>query len=205
MQRKTKNVKIGARIFKLQSLFPADFLGDKFWPFAFFRTPEDVKQTPPAPEYDWKLKPKSMLDFEADMQTVTQRAIEIGGSLRFGERFEIAKEESFSKDVFTTKKSVLLSEIYALTYGLDTAQKLLAPFMFVRREWAEMIYFKAKFYACEPFDLIADCKKELPELYNPRRYDFNLFVLGCGWEKERREMEKAQAEMRSKTSMLRKK
>jgi hypothetical protein len=46
--------------------------------------------------------------------------------------------------------------------------------------------------------------RETPELYNPKRYDFNWFILGIGWDKERQDMEKAQAAAKSKM-ILRKK
>jgi hypothetical protein len=190
MMRKKRTVLFASRLWSLQSLFPADFLTEKFWPFAFYRLPEDVKPVNHEPKRDWKLKPTNMTEHETALKSAIKRALGIGANLKSGEFGQIEGNEEL--------KMLLLSEIYALSYDLTPAQKLICPYETINRDQAEMIYFKAKMYTCEPFALIANLQDESPELYNSRRYDFNLFVLGCGWDRERREIEKAQQEMKAK-------
>ncbi len=190
MERRTRKIRIASQVYTLHSLFPADFLPVKFWPFSYYRLPEDLKPKPAGPNYDWKIKPKKMIDTEDAIKTSIRRAFEISAGLLFDKCDRALESE--------TVKNILLTEIYALTYGLDSVRKLMMPFEMLYREQAEMIYIKAKAYNAEPFAQMADLVAEPPELYNPRRYDFNLFILGCGWERERREAEKIKAEMSAK-------
>lgn len=196
MIRKKRTVLFASRLWSLQSLFPADFLTEKFWPFAFYRLPEDVKPNIPSQAIDWKLKPKEMTDYEESLKSAIRKALIIGANIKTGDINAVETNEQI--------KSVLLAEIYALSYGLTPMQKILLPYETITREQAELMYVKAKAYNCEPYALISDLSGMAPELYNPKRYDFNLFILGCGWDRERREIEKAKAEMKVKMPAARK-
>jgi hypothetical protein len=195
MKRKTGKLIIAKQFYELQSLFPFDFLTEKFWPFAYYRLPENIETKNNQLRINWNLKPQKDLDFESDMAAAIKHALEIGANLKFDEYSKIEKDEK--------TKTILLSAIYSLTYDLTTAQKYLCPFENIRRDQAEMIYFKSKFYNCEPYALLGDIQTESPELYNPKRYDFNIFILGCGWDRERREIETAQREAKAKMPMVR--
>jgi hypothetical protein len=191
MERRARKVKIASRKWTLRGLFPADFLALRLWPFAHYRLIEDMKKDDGHfLDRDWKLKPKNKLDEEVALEEGIKRALVVGASLKHGQYAEIKADEQLH--------SILLAEIYAMTYGLSPADKVFNPFKLIDRHFAETIFAKSKALCLEPYAFMADVAHEAPELYNPRRWDFNLFILGVGWDQERRAMEKAQAEMRSK-------
>jgi hypothetical protein len=194
MQRATKTINYDGRTWRLCGLFPADFFTCSCWPFAYYRLPEDGNPAEQKIKRDWKLKPKNMRDDEAKLAFAIRRALKVG----CGINSERECDEILSKD---TLKVFLLAEIYALTYQLNLLQKYFTPFENISREFAEALAIKAKTMNIEPYALLADVSRGTPELYNPKRYDFNWFILGIGWERERREYEKAQVEMKSKIGM----
>lgn len=176
-----KKVRYLKKAWTVKCLAPIDFLEQGVWPFSYYVLPDD-------------LLAKKEKTIGRHWKVVLENAIKYALSLGAGVNTEIDE----------ILKTVLLAEIYALTYGLTNIEKYFTPQKTISRNFAEGLAIKAKALNVEPYSFLADLSKEKPELYNPKRYDFNFFVLGVGWEKERREAEVAQAELKSKTNALRK-
>jgi hypothetical protein len=194
MKRVQKKIKYAGKVWTVSSLVPADFLSCSHWPFSYYRLEENSRQKSLEVKRDWKLKPKNISSDEEKLAESVKQAVKIGININFdGEYEKIKSDESVH--------AVLLSQIYALTYNLSLAEKYFLPFQIISKDFAEALAVKAKTLCVEPYSFLVNLSKEPPELYNPKRYDFNWFILGVGWEKERREMEKAQAEMKSKMQL----
>ena len=190
MDRIQRKVKYFDRTWTLLSLFPADFLEVSCWPFAYYRLSEVQRKENFEVKRDWKLKPKNVSSEEEKLESAIKQAIMQGASIA-NEDYEAVKADD-------TLYSLLLAEIYALTYQLDLTEKYFTPTKTISKDFAEALAIKSKAMNCEPYALIADILKEKPELYNPKRYDFNWLVLSAGWERERIEMIKAQNIAKSK-------
>jgi hypothetical protein len=191
MQRTTRKIKYNGKTLNLCGLFPADFFECAYWPFSFYKLPEDNKVKSTEIKRDWKIKPESMIEEEEKLAASIRRAFKVGCNLQFDNEYENIKENE-------NLHTYLLSEIYTLTYKLNTIEKYLSPVEIISREFAESIAIKSKAMNIEPFSLLFDLSHESPALYNPKRWDFNWLVLGCGWERERKEIEKAQREIQSR-------
>lgn len=181
-----KKVKYLKKAWTVKSLAPIQFVEESFWPFAYYVLSDDgwTKKKKEI-KRDWKLKPKDVIDDEARIENAIKHALKYGAGV--------------NGDLDETLRVLLLAEIYSLTYQLSNIEKYFTPQMTLSRDFVEGLAVKAKALNVEPYSFLADLSKEKPELYNPKRYDFNFFVLGVGWEKERREMEKAQADIKRKT------
>lgn len=192
MNRRERVIKCFGQKWKIKSIFPADFLSVSYWPFSYYRLPE-IKKRKDIPEVkrDWKKKPKEMEDMEAKLNASIKHAFFFGLSVFFDSKFEEIKKND-------QLYNVLLAEIYALSYDLSATDKYFSPFKILSKDFAEALAIKAKFMNVEPYSLIADVSRETPELYNPKRFDFNWLILSAGWECERREREKAEREIRSR-------
>ena len=195
MNRIEKRVKIKKKTWLIKSLFPADFLSYSFWPFSYYRLPEDLKPTKQYPEVkrDWKIKPKNLITQEEKLNNALRNVYRLGAGIYKDKVYDELKADEFAYQI-------LLAEIYSLSYGLTNQEKLLEPFKVISRDFGETIYMKAKAMYSEPWNLIGDIT-ELPELYNPKRHDFNIFILGLGWDRERREAEELQAKMKSQSKV----
>lgn len=180
-----KKVKYLKKAWTIKCLAPIDFIEQSFWPFAYYVLPDDhwTKKKKEI-KRDWKLKPKNQVDDEARIENAVKHALKCGAGV--------------SDELDELLRVRLLAEIYSLTYQLTNIEKYFASQKTVSRDFAEGLAIKAKALNVEPYSFLADLSKEKPELYNPKRYDFNFFILGVGWEKERREMEKAQANIKGK-------
>jgi len=193
-----RKIKHEGKTWTIKSIAPADFMSLSYWPFSFYRLPDDkaVKKVPEI-KREWKLKPTPMLSLEDKLEASVKHALTIGLSLKSDTEYNEIKENKILHDS-------ALFEIYALTYELTAIEKYFSPFKFINRDFAEGLASKSKALRVEPFSFLKDVSREIPELYNPKRYDFNWFILGIGWDKERREIEKAQADAKSKFSMRKK-
>lgn len=132
---------------------------------------------------DYKLPPKDKIAEDKKINEAVKRAFKISLNIVDDNDYSKLKENK-------TAHNFLLSEIYTATYNLTPVDKYFNPQKIISKDFAEMLAIKAKAMNIEPYSMYADIKNELPELYNPKRYDFNLFILGVGWEKERQEYEK---------------
>lgn len=192
MKRIQRKIKFEKKTWTISAIAPADFLELSYWPFTFYRLSEEQKvKAQPEVKRDWKLKPQPMISLEDKLEASTKHALKLGLNLKSDAEYnEINVNEPL--------KNLLLFEIYALTYELSAIEKYFTPFKFISRDFAEGLAVKSKALGVEPYSFLNDVTRETPELYNPKRYDFNWFVLGIGWDKERREIEKAQAEAKAK-------
>lgn len=198
MFQKNRAILFEGRRWHARPVYPADFFSCAFWPFAFYRLLEDEKSEKGEEiKREWKIKPKNLVDDEAKLEAALKNVFKAGLGIKFDHEYDKIKENNLLH-------SVLLSEIYALSYNLTLEEKLFTPTQSISREFAEVLAIKAKALQCEPYALLKDLSKERPELYNPRRYDFNIFILAAGWDRERREIEKAQAAAKIKFNSGRK-
>jgi hypothetical protein len=189
MNRVQKKIKYLDRTWNLSSIVPADFICLSFWPFSFYRLSEEQVFKKQEIKRDWKLKPKSAITDEEKLSRSIKHVFKIGLGINSDSEYkEIKKDE--------TLYSILLAEIYAISYQLTSEEKLFIPFEFYSREFCEMLAIKSKALHVEPFSFLKDISKEKPELFNPKRYDFNWLVLSTGWEREQRE-----AEVKSRLNM----
>jgi len=185
MKQPTKRIIFLKKTWTVKALFPVDFIEQSYWPFAYYKLKdEQAYKRSSEVKREWNLKPKDQIDELTKLNNAKKYAIEIGaGIANDDEWLEIEK----NKDLF----DMLLSQIYALTYGLSALEKYFVPEKVISKDFAELLAIKAKALNVEPYSFMADISKELPELYNPKRYDFNFFILGVGWDRERKEIEKA--------------
>lgn len=192
MDRLQRRLKYFGKKWTVRQLFPADFLSVEYWPFSYYRLLEDNKPSKKAPEIkrNWNLKPKEMIDTEAKLAASVKRAVMFGLAIYSDQEYEKIKEDE-------QLHSLLLAEIYALTYELKPEEKYFAPIMTINKTFAESLAIKAKTMSVEPFSFMVDLSDQKPELYNPKRFDFNWLILGAGWERERREYEKAEREAKA--------
>lgn len=181
--RNKRKIKYDNRFWTIHSLDPFDFLECSYWPFAYYHLPKNQTNKTQEVKRDWKLKPANKIDEEKKLENSIRHALILGAEIKLGGEYdEIKKDEKLH--------SILLAEIYALTYQLTPIEKLFASQKEISRDFAESLAIKSKVLHVEPYSLIADVSREKPELYNPKRYDFNWFILGVGWDRERREFEK---------------
>jgi len=196
---------VGERLFVLRQLFPADFIEQDSWPWNIFRvrsaaddisSPEDQEDL-----YAYGRKPKSQIEKERSEEDVKFRTISLGiMSPRVLKSDEPWSEGSiYYWQIFENKTlyNRLMLEIYLLAYelndsGLDmnklghamAIQSVISED--VSRVHLEWLYVKAKNSSQEPYSLFTDVANARPELYHPRRYNFNQTVLVVGKEAERR-------------------
>ena len=192
-----RKIKYGGQKWTIQALVPADFLEVSYWPFAYYKLPESELSKNAEIKRDWKLKPKGMVEEEKQLEDSFKLALKLGAGINDKNYAQVKKNAEFY--------NILLSEIYALTYQLTPEEKFFIPQKVISKTFAEFMFAKAKAMNMEPYAFMADLAREKPELYNPKRFDFNIFILGVGWERERREMEKAEAKMKAATKKMRKK
>ena len=197
MDRKTKNIKFNNETWKIQEIFPIDFIDCSYFPFTFYVL-KDTQPTFKKKEVkrNWNLKPKEKIEEEENLEKSLDRILEIGivspavdrnGSFNRKSIQDIKKDQNLY--------SILLSEIYALTYSLSSIDKLMHPQMEFSKDFSEAIYIKSKNLGVEPYSFLADLTMEKPGLYNPKRWNFNFFILSVGWDKERREVEEYNKKM----------
>lgn len=198
MKRIKKKVKYLKKAWVIQSLVPADLIEFHYWPFSFFRAAEVLeKKKLVEPEREWNLKPKEKKADEVKLDNALKQAFKISLNIFFDKEYdEIKKDEMLY--------NILLAEIYALTYNLTPAQKYYNPTQNISKKYAELIAVKATTLHIEPYAFYADISKELPELQNPKRYDFNNCILSVGWENQRQEIEKQNREYKKQVSKSRK-
>lgn len=184
---KTRKIKYKKNKLSVMSLTPSDFMSCSYWPFAYYYTDEDKKKAKfDQPERDWKLKPKKDLTIEEKLDESIKFAFKISLNIT-DELYDDIKKD-------TMVYNFIFNEIFASTYKLNNIEKFFSPQKYINLDFAEGIAVKSKAMSKEPYSFIADLSKEKPELYNPRRYDFNYFILGVLWNMEARENEKAQKE-----------
>jgi hypothetical protein len=186
IMRKTKAVKILGKKRLAQGLIPADFMAHACFPMSYYITAEAAK-TKKTIKRDWKLKPKHQSDEELARDNILVLGIK---GLTASELTNI-KENNF---LF----NYLLSVIYVLTFKLNTFEIVFAPQKKIAREFAENLYMVSKLLNQEPYSLYTDIKKERPALQNPKRWDFNNFILAIGLERERYEQEKAMTKVKAR-------
>jgi len=188
VERKQKKAKYFGRTWNVSAIFPADFLNSYFWPFSYYQYPpkkksKDKKEMPEI-RREWNYKPKEIIDTEAKIAASIKHAFIISLGLYKPFAYEKLQENKVLYDV-------LMAEIYGLTYDLNVAEKNFAPVCNINKDFAESIAIKAKTLGVEPYSFLKDLSTEKPELYNPKRWDFNWFILSAGWDRERIEIEKA--------------
>lgn len=193
-----KKIKYGRKVLHIHKISPFDFMTKTFWPFSYYVLIEDKLKKDKSFEIkrEWKLKPKEMDSDEKKINDAVVYAFELSAGINKAEHDTLKNDNK----VFY---NYILGEIYAQAYDLDSAQKLINPQIEISREFAEALAIKCKFLNIEPYSLIANINQEKPELYNPKRYDFNWIILSTGWDKERREQEKLNAKMKSMTATRR--
>ena len=194
MNRAKRKLKYFGRVFIIKALVPFEFIDKAFWPFSYYRINRDSITTPkPEIKRDWKLKPKNVVEDEVRLAESIKQAVIIGANIKASEYAAIKENKNLH--------TYLLAEIYSLTYNLTLTEEYFCPIKEISREFGEALAIKAKAMSVEPYSLVTDVSRETPELYNPKRFDFNWTILAAGWEKERREYDKAMAEMKSKTRL----
>jgi|WetSurMetagenome_2_1015567.scaffolds.fasta_scaffold02369_13 hypothetical protein len=196
MKRTNRKMTFNKKSWQICALVPADFLECSYWPFSFYRMPEDSASQSEV-KRDWKLKPKNQTLPEDKLAASVRQALRLGAGVINDIDFEKIKKNEMLYNL-------LLTEIYAASYELSTVEKYFNPQKIISRDFAEALALKSKALHVEPFSFLTNLVHEKPELHNPRRYDFNWFILGIGWEKERREIEKAQANAKAKYNVVKK-
>jgi hypothetical protein len=197
MNRKRRTIKYTKKAWSIKSLVPADFLECSYYPFAYYKLPDNswgakLKEI----KRNWKLPTKEKSAYDNKLEEARKQAFRSSlGVLSDADYDKIKKDE--------TLYNILLSEIYALTYNLTPIEKLFKPQVILSKDFAENLAIKAKAMNVEPYYFMTNLANELPPLYNPKRYDFNLFILGVGWERERREYEEIENKMKSQQNKLR--
>lgn len=183
-----RKIKYQKKTWTVKTLAPIQFIECSYWPFAHYRTSEDIEPTPEKPEIprDWKLPPKKKLDDEAKLEAAWRYAYKLSCGVGSDADYEEIKKDR-------TLHFMLFNEMYALTYELTLIERCFTPQKIISRDFAEGLAIKAKAMNIEPYSLLADLSEEKPELYNPKRYDFNFFILGIGWQKEIRDADEAKA------------
>lgn len=185
INRKTSKIKFNKKTYHLQGILPIDFINCKSFPFSYFifsnqKAPVRVKR-------QQKLKTKKMIEEDKIKQGILKIGIISPPNI-------IIDEE---KD--NTLYNLLIGEIYSLTFDLSLTEKYFMPQKEVHREFAENIYFLSQKMNIEPYALYADIKNELPSLYNPKRWDFNLLTISAGLEREQVEHEEQIKKIKTRT------
>ena len=202
--RRLKRIKVGERLFIIQQLFPADFMGQDSWPWNIFRVKDKATESQEEPQedlYAYGRKPKSQIEQERSEEDVKYQAISMGivspRVIRTDEPW--AEGTIYYWQIFEDKAlhNRIMLELYLLAYelnevGLDlnkighalAIQSVISED--VSRVHLEWLYVKAKNSSQEPYALFTDAQNAKPELYHPRRYNFNQTVLVVGKEAERR-------------------
>ena len=190
--RMLKRVKIGKQLFIIKQLFPIDFLASDAWPWNIY-TVGDEGQTEEnrADLFAHGIKPKELLEKERSESEIKFKIFKLGIQKPV---IDEAKYKEICAD--TAVYNRLLFELYVLAYGLNDKLKLnfdkLAHVLLmaeltkdkVSRKHLEWIYSKAKFEGREPYESYTDTKQALPELFHPRRFNFNQTVFVVGKEME---------------------
>lgn len=194
MKRKTRTIKYKGSRWTVKGLIPRDFIEFNCFPLAYFSFPESPKQKNEV-KRDWKTKSKKQKNEEAARARILTVGIvkPVVSQNGFGGLFDVRNIEADEM-----LYGVLLGEVYALTFELTNQERLFAPQKKINREFAENLYFVCKLLQQEPFSLYQDVANELPALQNPKRWDFNQFILAAGLERERAEQEKAMADIKTK-------
>jgi hypothetical protein len=197
MTRKTKLFKYDSTIYKLQSLYPADFLEYSVFPFQHYILRDEVeKKEKKEVKRNWKIRPKKEVDLEEKLKQamnqvfikgIVSPAVNISGIFGQTSLQNIEKNKELYEGLF--------SSIYALTFSLTSKQMLFGAQISISRDYARSIYTQCKTFNLEPYSLMANIQEEKPEIYNPKRHTFNLFIRGEGFEQEREETEEATKEM----------
>ena len=186
----TKKVKYLKKAWSVKCLVPADFLECAYYPFAYYKLPEDDKpKLAHEIKRDWKLPPKRIRDEQIREEEAVKTILKKGLGLVSNKTYnEIKKDKDLSNYLF--------AEIYCNTYQLSNTEKYLNPQKIINKEFAERIAVQCMTLHLEPYSFMADLSKEKPALYNPKRYDFNIFILGVGWDRMRREQEEMEAKIK---------
>jgi len=190
MKRLTRTIKYQGQKWTLQGLFPIDFVQFDCFPMSYFTFPEPVKK---------QIEVKREITYKSKSQEKEEHARD--RILEIGVVKPIVHREGFGGwydmrliRADETLYGLLLSEIYALTFQLTPLERMVAPQKIIGREFAENFYFVSKLLKQEPYAMYSKACKEEPAAWNPKRWDFNQFILAAGLERERVEQEKAMAE-----------
>lgn len=192
---KARKIKYKKHKLSVAALVPFDLMSCSYWPFAYYLLDEVInKKKAPEIKRDWKLKPKDMIETDTKIADSIKMAIKKSLSITDELHDELKQDE--------TTYNILLSEIYAVSYQLTPIEKYFTPQKMINKEFAEGLAAKSKALQIEPYSFIADLSREKPDLFNPKRYDFNYFILGVGWEMERKAQENALKDMEKQQSKI---
>lgn len=178
--RRKQMIKVGEDEFIIQSLFPVDFLAESSWPFHFYQNKALIEQK--EDDIHWGLKPKSVKKQEAVVKYAIKKGV-VSPALS-----DEKLNEVFLNDF---KRGFLVGCLFILTYGMEGDFTTDGKKLFYRGESREIdpdklyeIYLKSKMQGgAEPWALMFG-PSEIPEGYNPKRYDFNNLVFTTGLLKD---------------------
>lgn len=198
-KRRTKKIKINGTVWTLRQIVPADFLNCTNWPFSFYKfegegdeidiEADRYRKNPKA------IKPKDLKEREARQEELTFQIFFKGvvsptiyraGFGSFGKHLDFDDLKS-NQPLYKE----LLAQIFALAYNIGPRDVTKYP-IYLHRTNAEMIYFHAHGRAAEPYSILADTTKELPEMFNALRHDFNLIIAAAGTKKMKKLQEEAE-------------
>lgn len=190
--RHLKRVKIGKQLFIIKQLFPVDFLASDAWPWNIYAVGDEGRTEESRTDlFAHGIKPKEIVEKERSESEIKFKIFQLGIQKP---AIDEAKYKTICADVAVYNR--LLFELYVLAYGLNDKLKLnfdkLAHVMLmaeltkdrVSRKHLEWIYAKAKFEGREPYAAYTDTAQVLPELFHPRRFNFNQTVFVVGREME---------------------
>lgn len=183
--RKEMKFEHGGHEWVIQSLVPADFLGEDTWPFHFYRLKGEVN---PSVMREWPykdgIKPKWFGDQEAATHSRILQILKIGIAKP---KFTDAEIEQIADD--RKLCDLLVGVIFAVTYDVVGILHEGAPTVIegreLSREHLEEIYIKSKLVGREPWEVVYGSGGE-SEGMNPRRHDFNTLALVVGFQRDAR-------------------
>jgi hypothetical protein len=170
--RKETTISIVGMEFKLQSLVPADFLGEDCWPFHFY----SIRGEPVASkewEWDGGIKPKWALEADARVRKILSLGI-VSPKLSTAELVLMAQKKEYE-----ALRQLLIGALFVLSYGVAAEGEVRE----LSRLHLEEIGIKSRMLALEPWEIMFG-ESDLPEGLNPRRYDFNTIVLMVMFERD---------------------
>lgn len=195
--KQQKKIKYLKKTWIAKTLVPNDFLEYSYWPFSYYILKEDTqKKQIKEIKRNWNLPPKEKVQADEKIDGSLFNAFRLGCDVKTLTEYNEIKENKMLYNL-------LLGEIYSLAYKLTDVEKFFVPQKVISKDFAEGLAIKSKSMNVEPYSFMVDLSKEKPELFNPKRYDFNFFILGVGWERERREMEEATKEAENRLKKVR--
>lgn len=199
-KRKRKVVESAGIKWHLKALVPADFINCECWPFSMVRiegreseTDKLRKQFSGPGLKDKRIEEEDKriaeLIFQAFFKAIEKPHIMRAG---LGGKFDYGKIKEDS-----TLHNRLLNEIVALSYGIDRLSVFSEYPIVFRREFADWILALSKNQQIEPWALYGRAD-DIPAMFNPLRWDFNLLFASYGAEKEQAAMDDLMKKIKGK-------